>query len=111
MKNNHKNWPYWVKGGIIGLATLVVIVVAFLFQAGELSLFAYIFTIMSYIPERLITLTHCKIQGSDVLECLPTNALIGVSFYLIEFFACGVILGWLYGKVKESRQNKVTTEN
>lgn len=104
-----KDWPYWLKGGIIGLIVFLVISLFFiLYEFIGIGVFIDFFFILS-IFFSIITSLPFYIYDF-ILQILSIN-IYWNSFSLfisgvINYFFTGAIIGWIYGKIKE-RKNKL----
>jgi len=89
------DWPYWMKGGVIGfiigsLAIVMTNFLGFLFN-GSMALLGLLIGIGSWPPLTIIF-------GSDygfILWLTP-----------ITYFVYGAIIGWVYGKIKNMYTSK-----
>ncbi len=108
-----KDWPHWLKGGVI-----VAVLYAILFL---------IYLLVAYSAEgnsqvgggagfglALIPLVLSGIPATFLLSLLPNSAdkSAGVIILLLfvvcvaQWFVIGIILGWIYGKIKNRNQQK-----
>lgn len=79
---NWKNWPYWVKGGIIVVCSGVL------------------------IPVLLNKILNYKVYFSLLATTSDSYQTPAVFFILIpEWFIYGAIFGYLYGKIKNRKQS------
>jgi len=85
-----KDWPYWLKGGIIGtvLATLIILIVGFIALS--------------------ICYENCPpfIKNSLFIFILPSYFLPGVIAdvaIIIWNFLIGALIGFIYGKIKSRK--------
>lgn len=88
-----KHWPYWVKGGILGLAIYgFATLLLFPFGLGENEWFPYWSwpTILGAMP--LSSLLH-SLSGKDFMD-----EFIYI-FPLVTYFISFALLGYLYGKI------------
>jgi|GEM_PF-5437413 hypothetical protein len=95
-----KQWPYWVKGGIIGLSLF-------------LSILALVFFVLvpNYFDSCITSLNpELNNQGAG---CVQFDSVLGTIWILtfnfvtpIIFIVGGIILGHLYGKNKNRRKMK-----
>jgi len=83
-----KNWPYWLKGGIIGTAAYLIY-------------FTITFPFSLYIPYELGLCINE--YGAGIFNC---NANNGLNFWFVLFLSiilfvivCSII-SWIYGKIK-----------
>jgi hypothetical protein len=116
---NWKNWPYWLKGGIIGSLTyLIIIVPSLYFTINDIGIFDNIgfnFYLILSLPSAVIPFfgncsfnygfnpskySYCDIFGF-VTGSLPVVALF---FSFITYFIIGGIIGYIYGKIKNRKQ-------
>lgn len=90
-----KNWPNWVRGGVIGI--LFAILSMFLFIPLTEDFFPSIAIIFLRID--FISLIICK--GI----CEGEMGMIQVYTILPSYFLIGALIGWFIGKIK-SKNNK-----
>ncbi|MEK6828685.1 MAG: hypothetical protein AABY15_01040 [Nanoarchaeota archaeon] len=89
-----KNWPTWLKGGIIGaiIALILGILIKLLEGTGFGLLIAVLFLILSFSG-----LGNCDFEG-----CYPYNFyFLTTPFVLLEFFIIGAIIGWIISKINK----------
>ena len=95
-----KNWPYWLKGGIIlDVVYLLVVsmyVITFLIENISQSIFIllYFISFPAFLILRLI-----EYDSHNVI----TYTII-ISFLI--YFILGALIGLIYGKIKNSRKRK-----
>ena len=87
-----KDWPYWLKGGVIGLVFVLILFLLIYFNllgssiSGTLGIFIVVITFIG------------------ALGLCPENACqfytAGLLILLIESFIIGAIIGWIIGKIK-----------
>jgi len=99
--NFWKNWPYWVKGGVIGVllygfATIILIP----FGAPP---FQGIMSFPYWIIPTMITLWATYPFGGLVAEFNQTGIFIFIGA-IIVYFLIGAIAGLIYGKIKNRKQ-------
>jgi hypothetical protein len=77
-----KEWPYWLKGVIIGLIVGIIIMIYFAFPC--MSLFS------------------CKIIPGTDNSCLNPLSCIAraIIISIIPFTIFGLLVGWIIGKLK-----------
>ncbi|MBX4196472.1 hypothetical protein KW805_02710 [Candidatus Pacearchaeota archaeon] len=118
-----KDWPYWLKGGVI--SSLISIIIIFLYFRGApwsatltgisflVLLFPLILTFILLNPEcnrvtcytgpgggQCIRQAYCESLGSGQFSShLIVPVIIALGIYLL----IGIFLGWLYGKMKKPR--------
>jgi len=93
-----KNWPYWLRGGIIGMVIsfLLIIIISFL---GLLSL--NMFGESSYFGNFLGTISSLLFIKFNPFYgfIFKSNTLLGQLLpFLVFYFIIGAIIGWIYGK-------------
>jgi len=103
---NWKSWPYWVRGGIIGvLLCIVFILLIFTYQstikgsAGWLTPLE-LFTFVSSLPLQEFVFWPLLGHGDNIFEeelAIPTT--------IISWFIVGVVFGYLYGKFKNRKKS------
>ncbi len=97
-----KQKRYWLRGGVIGLIAICLYVL-FIVLSGSFAA-----GLMVYLPtlSLLNTLGLCSQSGSMLSSgsgiCTPDLRIVPV--ILIEFVIIGIILGWIYGKMKNRRE-------
>ncbi len=96
-----KDWPTWLKGGVIGLFLGLFIVFAYFVSDVSKSLFGgnssiTIMTIIITAPFILIYVFSLGILFSN------NDSLFRLGLYLspIIYFIIGAIIGWIVGKIK-----------
>jgi hypothetical protein len=86
-----KNWTYWLKGGIIGVITyLVVYIASFIIPSGgdpPGNILSWIILLIAF-PTFSLKLNQLS-PSVFMLMILP-----------IYFFIFGAIIGWVIGKIK-----------
>ena len=102
-----RDWPYWIKGGILliiyGLLTLplALIVRAFWSEGGKqgiLKLIVFPFIIANSLVEYIAEKYFCGYScNQDTLFILGSAILLS----LIIYFVIGAIIGLIYSKVKK----------
>lgn len=105
-----KNWPYWLKGGIIMNAIMAILIVLFycLERLGFISIdISFLVTFLSFIPGAFLISPFlggwscfnmdgpCSIIVSNNIRTI----LIIVS-NIIAYFIIGAVVGLIYGKIK-----------
>jgi hypothetical protein len=114
---NWKNWPYWVRGVIVGLLIFVILFVVYMLFSGHLpDWLVYIFLIPMFIPMIIsghVTPYFCTPTISNFLfdDCLITGVIIAVIFTFMELLICGALIGWFYGKIKSHHKPVVNGNN
>ncbi len=88
-----KNWPYWVKGGIIGFVIGIIFAIFNLFSNGYIGAF----TLLPFLLLKI--LDNCYGEG-----CLGLFVYYGSIAFLVEFTLFGAIIGWIYGKIKKRKR-------
>jgi len=98
-----KNWPYWVKGGIILGA--IVFLLSFLYwspiNSFEEKYFGFILTV-PFIISIFTGLGYRDIMTGRA------DLLANITFSLISFvlyFIIGAVIGIIYGKIKRKKEN------
>ena len=98
---NWKNWPYWLKGGIIAtLFPIIVFALNFLFDyiagtSGETFLYFFL----------LISTPTIPIFNLFFKPSIPYNITYIIFFTstLAMYFIIGSVIGWIYVKIKRSK--------
>ena len=118
-----KTWPYWLRGGIIGLISGVIlwpIGLKIMNNPGcvlvgdvcEVPLYAMliipIFEVLFFIPliihEVLITNSFLTVYSDYYIKTYLTLYIELISLITYAFII-GALIGWIYGKIK-NRKNK-----
>jgi hypothetical protein len=109
-------WPYWLRGGLIGLLTaFILIVFGVLFSRFFGSypvilekMFEIIYYPSSYVFKKSVN--QCANIGATIgnpsLGCVDPSWIWVVLTYVCfvaEPFIIGAIIGWIYGKVKNRK--------
>jgi len=104
-KMGFKNWPSWVKGGIGGLVTYIIILIS------------QIFCFSDSTPNFLcgdpgliwnLTLFQSGFFGLVSISDPNTEILSMVISFMIYIFV-GSIIGWIIGKLKSKKQQQIQT--
>jgi hypothetical protein len=104
-----KNWPYWLKGGVI-TATIGFFLVVIHLTIHSSVFFNHteypILLFFSY-PGILLALAlssnfGCPLFWSDNnhFYCYPLENISAVIFSVVVYFILGMIIGWIVGKIK-----------
>ena len=78
-----KDWPSWVKGGVIGIFLILLYLLIFIISSDLLQLGERAFAFA--LPLFLVS---------------GTNDFLGLIFTLIAYFVLGAIIGWIVGKIR-----------
>jgi len=87
----------WLKGGIIGVITSLLITLGIVIFAPAVSFLSLEFL---FPNELCYFITHCS--GEGCIACTYLNPLV----MFIELFLIGVVIGWIVGKVKNRNEVK-----
>jgi len=110
------DWPYWLKGGIIGVTYAVILTIYFFYSPFRLSsipIIGFLFTIISYIFNfPFILILGLSFYGFSFLVLFGVSGLAPDIYFHLEimitssilYFIIGSIIGLIYGKIK-SRKN------
>lgn len=104
-----KNWPYWVIGGLIGVIYSLVVFSIVANPEGEAEAFGLFylnfpaFYILTPIFKFLIDPTGGAINGSPLF--VTKNIIIFYGMITVANFVICAFLGWLYGKIKNRKNN------
>ncbi len=98
-----KNWPYWLKGGIIGVG--VVLISSFIIGGITgiapdniiINLF-YIFLIPGII---ILAVMRFKTYGYEMPDMTFFEYVLMAVISIIPYFIIGAIIGWVYGRFKK----------
>ncbi len=85
-----KNWPYWVKGGVVGGIMLL--------------LPSILIAVNKKVMWSVILLFCNPAVSTEMSECLVVYAFSSVIALLVEFILGGIVLGHFYGKFKNRKQ-------
>jgi len=85
-----KNWPSWLKGGLIGL---IIYIIYFL---------VVIFTIYTRGEQWKLGMA---------MGWLGSMFVTGFIITILQFFLIGALIGWVYGKIKSKKQQPVQTQS
>lgn len=102
-----KDWPYWLKGGIITLILSISIIPIIFYEAAE-DLFLWL-RIIIIIPFTLIKIIF-SLNMVCYLLCTPETWFHWGILFLF-WFLVGALIGWLYGKFKDKKSTKSNQEN
>jgi hypothetical protein len=111
-KRGWKAWPYWLKGGVIGLiipilsyflfTLLYIIMILFVsigFQSSLInSIFVFIGSLLSYGGNPMAIYLLFNTPGSNLEGGLLYAVLLPLS--CLFYGLIGAIIGWIYGKIK-----------
>ena len=103
-----KNWPAWLKGGIICLflyGAITLILLPFGYPSGCQWLCFPYWIIPTFIGSGLISYPFSMLTGSDLWD---EFGLIGA---IVFYFIIGAIIGWIVGKVKNRNKPKISNQN
>lgn len=99
----YKNWPYWLKGGIIGL------IVGLISTPFILGFGLYYGDCIGYCISPVWFKIFFYISGWSIQVLGPTLPpfMDGLLIILIPatYLFYGVVIGWLYGKIKGKSRN------
>lgn len=90
-----KDWPYWLKGGIIGLIILFILYIFSYFShiISNINLeFIFTFTINILAMPTFLVITRFVTDKPTLFLLIPS--------IIIYYFLIGVIVGWIIGKIK-----------
>ena len=95
-----KNWPYWIKGGIIfGFIPIITLFLVFIYSR-ELAALIFIFLFGFGVPAILDDLGYTTE--------IATRAVIIWGIPIIIWFIIGSVIGWIYGKIKSRKmENRI----
>ena len=102
-----KSWPYWLRGGLIGV--IITVITGFLISMTSayplVGILYYLFT----IPDLVIALPYRSIARFFVYDVFGLNigfyVLIGSYIIgIIPNFIIGAIIGLIMGKIKNKKQ-------
>jgi len=110
-----KDWPYWLKGGVIGIVVGVMISIlniipAMFFKIPVLVIFFWGILLMIFM------LIFCGIAlpatnfGGGILGTCETrlplyfSAVLSAVIIVGFWFGIGAVIGWITGKIKEKRK-------
>lgn len=104
---NWKNWPYWVKGGILlGVTIALLFSLVTIFRVPVLSNYVEnnsgLFLGIPILLSMMTGLGHVDIMMGKM------DLLAHITFLLVTFvlyFPIGAIIGSLYGKIKNRKQS------
>ena len=94
-----KQWPSWVKGGVIGVSSIIFCVVLYFIiwaypKIMSLPVLGSFFTLLGMLVAALFS-PYLSYQDSFLHFPLP-NAII----WTVISFLLGALLGWIVGKIK-----------
>ncbi|MCX6720906.1 MAG: hypothetical protein NTW11_03825 [Candidatus Staskawiczbacteria bacterium] len=96
-----KNWPSWLKGGIILLVTfllITIILIPFGFIGGKCN--AGTFFCMNIPYYSLPTILGVLVYKNFINFNSPAVAMLLAS---INYFLIGALIGWIIGKIKNKK--------
>jgi hypothetical protein len=91
-----KNWPYWLKGGLISIFVFLVssIPSLFSFQIDALSIVALLLGILG----TLLWVVFANYFPKESFPLFIETIVFIVS--VLSSFLVGSLIGWIYGKIK-----------
>ncbi|MAG27172.1 hypothetical protein CMI47_16675 [Candidatus Pacearchaeota archaeon] len=91
-----RNWPYWLKGGVV----LLVVYIVYQFR------FFYLFDFFEDLPMFFI-------ENLDITNMALAYIFTGLGYVLMFFiyFLVGALIGWIYGKIRARRAEQVKGMN
>lgn len=101
-----KNWPYWIKGGILGavlvltLYMLISFAYPFFIQNAFISDTLYVINIILALPVIFIP---------QLFPAIPENTIVGISIFLITWAIMGAIIGLIIDWIIKKRKSKNNT--
>lgn len=110
----YKNWPYWLKGGIISIITMVILMglaywlpVWFSINIDISFLLAFLVFAPTAILASLVGLGGCfNMDGPCSLGGGDSAFIIMIILNMAGYFIVGAIIGLIYGKIKRRIKNK-----
>ena len=104
-----REWPYWLKGGLIGLVIAIsLFTLSFLSECRNLGVSVncpfWLFFIL-VLPYFLISLMIAAISFKLGLT-IPTGIILGFIGYSI-YILIGAFIGWIYGKIKQRKKQNL----
>jgi len=87
-----KNWPYWLKGGVIGLAFIILLEIINLLLS---FLVIHLPFINAFENIDIFSLILCR--GF----CSGENRMVQLITIWPSYFIIGAIIGWIIGKIKQ----------
>ncbi len=93
-----KDWPYWKKGGLIGLFVYLLLMIILRFAPSILYMFIFLF---AFIQIKIFpAISHSQLRFMYIVGMVLLATPLG---YLI----IGGLIGLVVGKIKSSGQNKL----
>ena len=96
-----KNWPYWLRGGIIGLIIEVLAYPVFFLCLSNYDYICLIFLFPSSFIGPLVELTDSIGPQITMSTFLIINAIIVIIL--------GIVIGWVIGKIKSRKKTSAST--
>ena len=94
-----KNWPYWLKGGVIGgIIPLGGILIGYL---GHESIISGLLYLLFAFPVAIIL--GCGLENPNTICSLKATPFI-IILSTIIYFLLGAIIGWIVGKIKNKKK-------
>jgi hypothetical protein len=104
---NIRNWPYWIKGGMIGLVIPLFAFILMMF-VDELPAFLNI-VFLPVVPVVLILPLVFIALGDSINQQSTAEAIasiVTIGFLFIGWFLIGAIVGKIYAIIKIKSQNQ-----
>ncbi len=102
-----RDWSYWVKGGLIFdvLVILVgLILLPFKFEWCIFTCTKVFYSLYLYFP---VAYMIKSIFGDNFgFNSNLGNLLLVTTLSIVFYFVIGAIIGWIYGKIKQRREQK-----
>lgn len=94
-----KNWPYWLKGGIL-IELIIIFVISFFIFTKNFFIILYLF-----LPGQLLVfplLNKCVNLLAENPDCSVRKFIIPILIIssLLAYFIIGAVSGLIYGKIK-----------
>ena len=91
-----KDWPYWLRGGLIGVLVLGIFALV-LIPFGRTSGF---FKFPYWIFPFFIVLVPTMLFSENLYKIIFYPNYLFFIIPTLIYFICGAIIGWIYGKIK-----------
>ena len=102
-----KDWPYWLRGGVLGIFVyLILLFISFLLISLD-SIIAFLFVVLlvllGFWASWFIGTGNCDLFHG---YCSTINQFLYITIGLVDAFIIGLIIGFIVGKIKKKPQTK-----
>lgn len=103
-----KNWSYWLRGGLIGIITFILLFIVSIpinvKTSFPVSSFSYYFPMIPLVVLSKIFPESIKMFLGEIAVRVGGAWVFGVLINFMLIFLMGSLIGFLYGKIKNRKQ-------